>query len=212
MRCCLLFSWLLLTLPTAAAEELVATEIGWDRSGLETLLLKLTGTEPTAMMAMEDALDAKASASVADQRRNLSPDDEIFFLNADSVGLSIVTAGPSASIHTINIYFPIAAVGNEKVEKETWPFGVALFAELFPSWPEGATWLKDGLRRSWEGQFRLHQGEAVTLEEVFIRHREGHVYLSTIGVPPDLQIYRLTVDPKCDIDIARNDVFQRWVC
>ena len=86
MRCCLLFSWLLLTLPTAAAEELVATEIGWDRSGLETLLLKLTGTEPTAMMAMEDALDAKASASVADQRRNLSPDDEIFFLNADSVG------------------------------------------------------------------------------------------------------------------------------
>jgi hypothetical protein len=203
----------LLTQPTfAEGTDLVATQDGWDRRELETLLLELTDLAPGDLKTPEQLLESKDHHLISDQRRNLSPDDKIVFLSAESLGLTIATAGPTDRIHTIRIYFPVVNIRSSVLESHTRPFAAALFEALFPLWVEGRTWFSESLAESWERMAKSWEDNAAPTQDLVVTHQEGHVNLSTIGVPPDIQIYIITVRPECQIDVMQEDVFQRWVC
>jgi len=203
------------TLPLAhAAGDLVATAAGWDRGELIDALASLAGGAPQIVerTAPPADKDAKGARAFADQVKRLSPTDRIWVVTPNGLDIAIAMAGTEDRIHTINIYEPLVNYTPEQ-GKLIEAFNTGLFRELFPNWPEAPSWWRDSLGRTWRAMADNWGTHDPAIIDTFVERRtQGRVLLSTAGVPPDIQFWRLTVRSVCDMDIHDPDVFQRWVC
>jgi hypothetical protein len=218
----LICSLLLMLSGLAMADDgLVATDKGWNRAALFAALLDLTGpsaslAEVTANLATGGAAaQANAGEINAKQSSGLDPGDHIWFLTSKSIGSRIVLAGSDEFVSTISIYAPIVGMTGAQ-QHALAKFNADLFGRMFPDWSEGNTWLFDSLGRTWTIISKNEESHDPEVMAGFVEQiKQGPVFLSSTGVPPDIHIWRLTIRPNCRISIGTGNAdnpFQRWVC
>jgi hypothetical protein len=105
--------------------------------------------------------------------------------------------GTEGSIHTVWIFYPIVAASNSEA-REMAEFYSALFSYLFPDWEGAASWPRESLGATWEAVAELMKKPELDRELAFASEDVAGAKLTTIGVPPDFVIYRVTKRSECE--------------
>jgi len=147
----------------------------------------------------------------ANQRNGLAEDDAVWSISGKGLPLGIFMAGQGERIHTIHIYFPVVNE-SETQSREAIELMDALFARVYPDWPGARQWPQDSLGASWNGSPLVTHTMPKDPNDLIIRKTLGGITSSTVGVPPDLVVYSITVRARCVPDAKRENPFQRVVC
>ncbi len=153
----------------------------------------------------------KAMNAAANQRTGLDASDTISVIQKKEVPLVIIVAGKGETIHSLHIYFPV--VNNSEAQNQAGlKFLSALFKRLYPTWTGAEKWPEDSLRASWNASPLITHRAPTDPDSLIIRKSLDGITSSTVGVPPDLVVYSVTVRTACIPEATRGNPFQRLVC
>lgn len=212
---------------TAMALPAAGADTSWlppDRTYVAQVLTKDTGADASALSTLDAhvtqrrkalASDANAIDNLeewaAEQRRRLAPGETAWVLNDPALPFTVVMVGSGERIHSLRV--GIALVNSNQRENEAAFARLSdLYAVLYPSWADARIWLFGSFQNAWNKSVVAAQTPPDDPDDLFVRKTVDGVTTSTIGVPPDLVGYTVTVRERCIPVHAHGNPYANLVC
>jgi hypothetical protein len=129
----------------------------------------------------------------------------------------VVTAGRGEQIHSIRLTLSTVPMSwmAEKDQKQILDALSALYARMFPAWPEAAEWPIKSAKETWERHVRFNspdKGDLKGPDDIIVRKQVENITTATFGVPPDVLVFVVSVRDKCLPRGDHDNPFGRLIC
>lgn len=212
---------------SAMAVSAAGNDAAWlplDRSSLVQILTKDAGIDASALQPLDRHLARRRAALASDrnaldnleewaaeQRRRLAPGETAWVLDDPALPFIAIMVGNGEQIHSLRV--GIALLDNNSRENDTAISRLAdLYTVLYPDLPDVKVWLAESLMKAWKKNLLAAQTPPDDPDDLFVRKTVDGISSSTIGVPPDLVGYTVTVRQRCIPVHAHGNPYANLVC